>query len=41
MCLVVLGRDINLDGQEFGEQRKKDGFLAVPHLLSTTLNAAP
>lgn len=36
----VLGRDINLDGQEFREQRKKDRFLTVPHLLSATLNAA-
>lgn len=35
------GQRHHLDGQEFREQRKKDGFLTVPHLLSTTLNAAP
>lgn len=35
------GQTHHLDRQEFREQRKKDGFLAVPHLLSATLNPAP
>lgn len=35
------GQRHHLDGQEFREQRKKDGFFTVPHLFSTTLNAAP
>lgn len=35
------GQRHHLDGQELREQRKKDGFLTVPHLLSTTLYAAP
>lgn len=35
-----LGKRHHLDGQEFREQRKKDGFFTVPHLFSTTLNAA-
>lgn len=35
------GQRHHLDGQEFREQRQKDGFLAVPHLLSTALYAAP
>lgn len=35
------GKRHHLDGQEFCEQRKKDGFFIVPHLLSATFNAAP
>lgn len=35
------GQIHHLDGQELCEQRKKDGFLTVPHLFSATLNSAP
>lgn len=34
------GQKNHLDRQEFCEERKKDGFFTVPHLLSTALYSA-